>query len=109
MERAERVDFEIEERDGRRLVVRGLRGGVNDEVGPKLLQECQHSLTIADIERSVAISGYLPAQALEYPTGVSFWAEEHRAMIAVDSEDLVSLAREIDRDFGSDKPARARH
>ena len=38
MQRAQRIDFEIEERDGRRAVVRGLGGGVDDQRRAQFLQ-----------------------------------------------------------------------
>ena len=55
VQRAQRVDFEIEKRDRRGAIVRGLGGGVNDQIGPQFLHESQNAFAIADIDRRVAV------------------------------------------------------
>ena len=103
--RAQSVHLEIEERDGCRLVVRRLRRGVDNQIGAQFFEEGEDTVTVADIESLMAITGNLAAKAFEHPTGVALGAEEDRAMIAIDPENLVSLTREVDRHFGADQSA----
>jgi hypothetical protein len=76
MQRAQRIHFEIEKRDGRGAVVRRLGGGVHDEIGPQLVQERKQSVAIANIERCMTIPGDFAAQPLQHPAGVAFRAEK---------------------------------
>ena len=105
VQRAERVDLEIEKGNGSGAVVRGLGGGVDDEVGLDLGHQGQQGGAVADIDGGVAIAGNSLAQHAEYPTGVAFGAEEDGAVVAVDSGDAESLAGKKQRHFGADQPA----
>jgi len=96
MERAQRIHFEIEERDGRRLIVRGLRGGMDDQAGPQFPEEREDAFAVADIERVMTVSRDLPAETVEDPTGIAFGPKENRAMVAVNSSDFKPVAGEKD-------------
>ena len=61
VERAQGIHFKVEEGDGRCLIVRGLRGGVNDQAGPQVLKQREDAIAVANIERMMAISGDLTA------------------------------------------------
>jgi hypothetical protein len=52
------------------------------------------------------VAGDSRAEALERPTGVSFGPEENGALVVIDAEDPISLARQMAADFGSYQPAR---
>ena len=109
LQRAERVHLEIEERNGGRAIVRGLRGGVDDQVRTHFLQQREHTLAVPDVERGVSVAGDLAAQALQHPTGVALGPEENRAMVVVDPVDLKSLARKKPGDFRANQSAGAGH
>jgi hypothetical protein len=51
------LDIEIIVRNRRGLIVGGLRGRVNDEVGPLAGHQIAHALAVADIEIEVAVAG----------------------------------------------------
>jgi len=104
---AQRIHFEIEKRDGRGLIVRGLGGGMDNQVGPQLSEQREDAGAVADIERFMAIAGDFAAQAIEHPTGISFGTEEDGAMVAVDTDNVKSLAGEKDRDLGANQATRA--
>ncbi len=50
VERADGIGVEIVERDRRGAVVRGLGGGVDDDVGRSFLEQREHAGAVADVE-----------------------------------------------------------
>ena len=60
--RAQRVHFKIEQGDVRRLVVRGLRGAMDDQVEAIFAEQRHHAVAVANIERH---GSELPRGALE--------------------------------------------
>src|SRR5580658_7930221 len=82
-----------------------LRGGVDDQVRTHFVEQSEHALAVADIERRVLIAGNLLPQAIEDPTGVALGTEENRAMIVVDSVNLESLTGEESGNFRANEPA----
>ncbi len=47
-----RIHFEIQQRDVRGLVVRGLRGAMDDQVEAVLAEQAHHAFAVANIERA---------------------------------------------------------
>src|ERR1035437_2280021 len=106
---AQRIDLEVEEWNGGGAIVRGLGGGVNDEVRPKLFHQGQHSLPVADIERGMPVVRHLTAQAFQDPTGIAFGTEKDSAMIAVDAGYAEALTGEEEGDFRADQATGSRN
>ena len=105
----QRIDLEVEERNGGGAIVRRLGGGVNNEVRPKFLDQGQHPVPVADIERGMAVAGHLAPQSFEDPTGIAFGTEEDSAMIAVDAGHAEALTGEEDGDLRADQATGSRH
>ena len=80
---------------------------MDNQVGPQLSEQREDAGAVADVESFVAIAGYFAAQAIEHPTGISFGTEEDGAMVAVDTDNVKSLAGEKDRDLGANQATRA--
>ena len=76
--------------------------------GRTFVEQRQHALAIPDVERGVPVTGDLPAQMLEHPTGVAFRPEENRAMVVIDSVNLESLASEEPRNLRANESAGTR-
>ncbi len=53
----------------------------------------------------MAVAGNLLAQALQYPTCVALGTKKDRTMIIINSDNLESLLREEQADFGSNESA----
>jgi len=73
-----------------RPVMAGLGGGVDDGVGPDLSNKVEDTLSVADVELVVDEALEILLEALLIPAGVSLRAKEDRALIVIDSVDLVS-------------------
>ena len=106
---AQCIDLEVEERNGGGAIVRRLGGGVNDQVRPKFLDQGQHRVPVADIERGMAVVGHLAPQAFEDPTGIAFRTEEDGAMIAVDAGYAKALTGEEEGDLRTNQATRSRN
>src|SRR5579864_1629418 len=102
MQRPQRIHLEVEKRDGGRAVVRGLRRGMHDQVGTDLADQLQNAVAVANVERGMPIPGDLLAQSGEGPRGIAFRAEEHRAVVAVDSVNLKTRPAEVTAYLGAD-------
>ena len=102
-----RVHLEIEERNGGGAVMGGLRRGVDDQIGTQLVDERQQLIAVADVQRSMSIAGDFAPQAIQHPTSIALRSEKDRAMIAVNSVDLKTVAREEARNLGTNQSARS--
>jgi hypothetical protein len=91
MQCSEGVDFEVEEGNRRCAVMRGLRRGVDDQIGTQLIDECQQLVSLPDVQSSMLIARDLTPQPVQHPTGIALGSEENCAMIAVNSVDLETL------------------
>ncbi len=76
IEGADGVGIEVIERDCRGSIVAGLRGGVDDGVGPNVGQESENLLAIADIQFVVCVVGERTGQSLLIPARIAGGAEE---------------------------------
>src|SRR5690349_9898089 len=105
MESAERVHFEIEERNRSGAVVRRLGGGVDDDVRPQLLHKFENAFAISNVQRVVPVVRNLIAEARQRPARVALGPEEHSAMVAIDTGNLEALEREEAAHLTSDQAA----
>ena len=104
----QRIDLEVEERNGGGAVVRRLGGGVQDEVRPEFFHQRQHSVAVAYIERGMPVAGHFAPQAFQNPTGIAFRTEEDCAMVTVDACDAEALTGEEEGNLRSDQATRSR-
>ncbi len=80
---------------------------VDDQVGPRLVQQRENALPVADIQGPVPITGDFPVQVLQHSAGVTLRPEEHRTVIVVDPVDQESLASEEPANLRADQSAGA--
>jgi len=102
---AERVDFKIENGDVASLVVRRLRGTVDDQIEAIRTEELLDGRAIADIQADVNEAVGFGFQAFEVPKSVAGGAEEFAAHVVVDANDIVTLAVEMFDSFRADESA----
>src|ERR1017187_1434937 len=107
MQGTQRVHFKIQKGNGRRLIVRRLCRGVDDQAGPQFFHQRQHAGAVADIQRLMPVAGDFAAQPVQHPARVALGTEEDRSMVIVNSGDAESLAREENRHLGTDQATRA--
>ena len=103
VQRADGVGVEVIKGNRRRAVVRGLRGGVDDDVGFYLCNEVENTLPVANVEFVVGEAGDEISEAFLVPTRVALGSKKCRALIVIHSVDGTALAGEKDRDFGTDE------
>ena len=108
VQRADGVDVEILVGNRCRLVVRGLRRGVDDEVRPLGAHQFAHAVAIADVQFDVAIPAQLARQCLHHRPRRAAGAEEPGAQIVVDADDVPALGGERARALRADQTARSR-
>ena len=104
VEGADRVDVEIVVRDRRRLVVRGLRGGVDDEIRPLFGQQHAHGGAVANVDDVVPIGRQSRQQVENDRLGGALRAEEFLPHVVVHADDRPSLAGER---LGAGRPDQA--
>ena len=107
VERADGVDVEVVERPARGEVVRRLRGGVDDQLGLRLLDDAFDAGAVADVEVVVLESLRGTAQPLEVPRRVAVLAEEVPAHVVVDAVHGPAARVEEGDHLRADQPARA--
>src|SRR5882672_1862162 len=107
--RAERVDFEIEQSDVGRFVVRRLRGAMKDQVEAVLAKQGHDAFAVSDIEggRSEVLRRIL--EPLQIPYRVSRRAEENAAHVVVRADDAMALLVKIFYRFGTNQATASGH
>lgn len=103
VQRADGVGVEIIKRNCGRAVVRGLRGGVDDDVGLNFCNEVENALPVANIEFVVGEAGDKIGEAFLVPARVALGSKKCRALVVVHPVDGTVLAGEKNRDFGTDE------
>ena len=101
------VHREVRLRLARGPVVRGLGGGVDDELdGPAVLgEEARDRVLVADVDLQRAEVGELAAQGLGDVRGRSLRAEEAGAHVVLDPDDVVALGDQAAHRLGADEAA----
>ncbi len=107
IDRAQGVDFEIQERNFPRFVVRRLCRAMHNQVESLRAEEFFDGRAIANINGSVRepLGGVL--QPLQVPERVARGAKKHSPHIVVYAEDFVPLAVEMLDRLGADESAAA--
>ena len=77
------------------------RQALNDEIRANFPEQLLHAFAVPDIQRLVTIGRNFGAKPLQTPGGVAIGPEEHGAVIAVNSHDLVPLPSEVNRHVGA--------
>ena len=108
VQRADGVRVEVVERDGRRPVVRGLRGRVDDRRRPQRLDQGQDAGPVADVELVVHEAGHVALEAGLVPARVARGSEEDGALVVVDAVHLVALGREVGAHLAPDQARTSR-
>src|SRR5579871_959939 len=104
---AQRVYIEIVVRYGSRLIVRRLRGGVNDKLRPLSFEHLPDRLAIADVDRQMPVALERGAQFLDDRVGGALFPEELPPHVVVDSGNLPAFRRKLAYAFRADQPARS--
>ena len=104
---AECVDFKIENGNIAGLVVRRLRGTVDDKVEAMRTEELLDGCAIADVQADVNEVAGFGLESFEVPEGVAGGAEEFAAHVVVDADDVVTLAVKMFDGFRTDETAGA--
>ena len=105
--RAYGVDVKIHVGNGRGFVMRGLSGGVNDEIWTLDLEEIPHLLAIANIGGVMAVAGELLPQGLDVGQRRSAVAKEKLAHVVIDAGDFPALLGQQAHACRTDQTARA--
>ena len=100
---ADGVGVEVVKRNRRCAVMRGLRGGVDDDVGLNFCNEVENTLPVADVEFVVGEAGDEIGEAFLVPARVALGAKKCRALVVVHPVDGAALAGEKNRDFRTDE------
>lgn len=104
---AQSIDFEIEDGNIAGLVVRRLRGTVNDEIEGARAEKSFQSDAVADIPVVMCeILGH-PAQPLQISSGLALCPEKDGPHVVVDPMHLVALTIKMFRGFRADQAAGA--
>ena len=104
---AECVDLEIQNGNVARLVVRRLRGTVDDEVEAMRTEQLLDGRAIADVQADVNEVAGFAFESFEVPKGIAGGPEEFAAHVVVDADDVVALEIEMFNSFRADKSTRA--
>src|SRR3974390_397547 len=107
IDRAEGVDFEIEDGDIARLVVGRLGGAVNNQIKAIGTKEGFKTDAIAHVEFMMNEIPGDRAKTIQIPGGVTGRAKENLAHIVVDAVDFVALAIKMFNGFRTDQSTRA--
>ena len=107
IDRADCVHVKIEQGDVASLIVRWLRGAVDDQIETDFFEQRGDAFAVANVELAMFKSrcGFL--QALKVPRGVTRGAEKNAAHVVVHADDLMTLAVEMFHRFRADQPAAA--
>ena len=105
IERADRIDFEVDDGHLARLVVGGLCGAVDNAVEPFLAKQREQSFPISDVQIHVRKIARASPQTGKIPARVSGRSEKDPAHIVVNPGDSVSLLVEIRHRLGTDETA----
>jgi len=103
IERPDGVGIEIIEGDFGGEVVRGLRGGVDNDVGAESADEIEDGGAVAHVDGVVGVVLQGGFEALLVPGGVSVRTEELASLIVVDAVNGVTALVEGLADFGADE------
>ena len=99
MQRSERIDLEIQKRDGGGAIVRRLRSGVDDQIGAQLIDESEQLVSLANVDGVMTLVRNLALQTRQNPTGIPFRSKENRPMVVIDAMDLESRSGKKQRDL----------
>ncbi len=102
---AEGVDFKIEDGNVASLVVRGLRGTVNDEIEAARTKKFVERGAVANVGGEVRKSFGGRFEAFEIPERVAGGAEKFAAHVVVNADDGVALAIEVCDSFRANESA----
>ena len=105
--RAQGVDFEIHEGDFASLVVRGLRGAMENRVEGIVFEEGEDAVPIADVEIVMFEPGGNLAESGEIPGGIALGPEELAAHVVVNADDAAALAVKVFDGLGADQATAA--
>ena len=100
---ADGVGIEVVEGNRSRAVVRGLCGGVDDDVGFDFGNEIQNALPVTDVDFVVGEARDEIGEAFLVPARIALGSKKCRALVVVHPVDGTALAGEKNRDFGTDK------
>jgi hypothetical protein len=103
----ERVDFEVEQRDLARFVVRRLCRAVYDQIESLAGEEFVNGRTVSNINRGVREALANVFEAFQIPQRVSGSPKKDAPHIVVDSENIMPLAVKVLHRFRPDQAAAA--
>jgi hypothetical protein len=76
VQRADGIGVEVVKRNRRRAVMRGLCGGVDDDVGLNFCNEVENALPVTDVEFVVGEAGDEIGEAFLVPARVTLWSKK---------------------------------
>ena len=103
VQRADSVGVEVIKRNRSRAVVRGLCGGMDDDIGFDFCNEVENALPVPDVQFVVGEARDEIGEALLIPARVALGAKKCRALVVVHPVDGTALAGEKNRDFGTNE------
>jgi hypothetical protein len=80
---------------------------VDDRLWPHLLDEPEHTLSIADIEFVMSETPQRLREPALVPPGVARGSEEDRPLVIIDTMDVPSESVEVRRHFAANQPRRS--
>ena len=109
VQRAHGIHVKVVEGNAGGQVVRGLRGGVDDDGRLEGLDELQDGGPVTNIEFMMGEAGQHLPQALLVPAGIALRTEEGLALVVIHAVNGKAARVEEGGDFGTDQPGRAGH
>ena len=103
VQRADGIGVEVVKWNRGCAVVRGLRGGVDDDVGFDFGNEVENALSVANVEFVVGEAGDEISEAFLIPARVALRSKKCRTLVVVHPVDRAALAGKKDGDFGTDE------
>ena len=100
---ADGVDVEIVVGNGGGLVVRRLRGGVDDEIGPLGVEQIAHPLAIANVEIGMAVVRHGIDQVAHHLAGRAGGSEELLPHVVIHAHHAPAVLGEHADAFGADQ------
>jgi hypothetical protein len=89
---AHRIGIEILKGNGRGAIVRGLAGGVHDDIRLQLSDQIQYPLPVSDIEIMMNKAFHLATEERLVPVPIDSFAEENRPLVVIDPVNSKSFA-----------------
>ena len=103
VQRADGVSVEVIKGNRSRAIVRGLRGGVDDDVGFDFCDKIENALPVANVQFVVGEAWDEVSEAFLVPTRVALGAKKGRALVVVHPMDGTALPGEKNRYFGTNE------